>query len=164
MTSEQTSDYSVCMSWGFREGVWDLIDVYRARLDYGPLKAKVIAMRQQFGAGKVIMEDDNTGKILIREFRAEKLGRLHPYRPKVDKETRFEAQLAKLESGKYRLPEGAPFLADLKRELSAFPNSKYDDQVDALSQFLEWSGSKRALSALDRDPVTGRRRGMARRR
>ncbi len=163
LTADVTSDYSVCLTWGFREGIWDLIDIYRARLDYGDLKSRIIALRNKFNAGKVIMENAGSGKLLIREFRNEKLGRLESFTPKVDKETRFEAQLAKLESGNYRLPEEAPFMSDFKRELSAFPNGKYDDQVDALSQFLEWSGSRRKSAALNRDPATGRIRRRARR-
>ncbi|MEM9262512.1 MAG: phage terminase large subunit, partial [Pseudomonadota bacterium] len=158
LTAEASSDYSVCITWGFREGIWDLIDVYRAKLDYGDLKSRVIAMREKFGAGIVIMENAGTGKLLIREFRNDSLGRLESFTPRGDKETRFEAQLAKLESGKYRLPEDAIFMADFKRELSSFPNGKYDDQVDATSQFLQWSGSRRGRANVDVDPVTGRRR------
>jgi hypothetical protein len=33
---------------------------------------------------------------------------------------------------------------------------KYDDQVDSLVQFVEWSGSARAEGFVERDPVTGR--------
>jgi hypothetical protein len=40
-------------------------------------------------------------------------------------------------------PEGAPWLDGFKTELLAFPRGRYDDQVDALSQFLEWLALRR---------------------
>ena len=36
------------------------------------------------------------------------------------------------------LPEEAPWLVDFEKEVLAFPNGKFDDQVDSLSQFLRW--------------------------
>jgi hypothetical protein len=32
----------------------------------------------------------------------------------------------------------APWLADFLHEIVAFPNGKYDDQVDSTAQFLDW--------------------------
>lgn len=158
MTAERTSDFSVCLTWGFREGLWDLINVYRARLDYTDLKSKVKSMRTQFSAGTVIMENASTGKLLIREFINERLPPLKGYTPRGDKIARFEAQMAKMTSGRYRIANNASYLTDFKREVSAFPNGRNDDQVDALSQFLHWSGSPSGLSVTRIDPVTGRRR------
>ncbi|MBB4051271.1 putative phage terminase large subunit-like protein [Devosia subaequoris] len=83
---------------------------------------------------------------------------------KLDRRTRFEAQTARLATGNYLLPIEASWLTDLRRELLAFPNGRYDDQVDSLVQFLEWSASPRAKCSLDRDPVTGRPIGRLPRR
>jgi hypothetical protein len=64
---------------------------------------------------------------------------------------------ARLETGKYLLPTEASWLSEFRRELMAFPMSKYDDQVDSLVQFVEWSASPRASGSLmERHPVTGR--------
>jgi predicted phage terminase large subunit-like protein len=46
------------------------------------------------------------------------------------------AQSAKIESGQVRLPRSASWLESFKSEIAAFPNGKYDDQVDSLSQLL----------------------------
>lgn len=156
VTAEPTSDFSVCMTWGFREGRWYLLDLLRARYEYPELKRKVAALRDQWRADKVIVEYANTGIPLIREFRLEGLGLLESYNPKIDKETRLAAQTAKLETGSYLIPKQAAWLDDLKRELLAFPNGKYDDQVDSLVQFLDWVGSRRGRGFMARDPRTGR--------
>ena len=48
----------------------------------------------------------------------------------------MSTQSGKFESGQVFLPNHAPWLADLETELFAFPNSRYDDQVDSVSQAL----------------------------
>jgi len=37
------------------------------------------------------------------------------------------------------LPHDAPWLDDFKTEVLAFPNGRFNDQVDSLSQFLKWA-------------------------
>ena len=37
------------------------------------------------------------------------------------------------------LPKDAPWLAEFMAEILAFPKARHDDQVDSLSQFLEWT-------------------------
>ena len=51
---------------------------------------------------------------------------------------RLYAQTATIENGFAYLPREAPWLADYLHELTTFPNSKYDDQVDSTSQTLDW--------------------------
>ena len=41
-----------------------------------------------------------------------------------------------LERGEVRLPRSAPWLDPFLEECGQFPNGKFDDQVDALSQAL----------------------------
>jgi predicted phage terminase large subunit-like protein len=143
MTDEPTSDFSVCTTWGYREKKWYLLDLFRARLEYPTLKRKIQEMRDRWIADTVIVEYAASGIPLVREFRLEELGRLEAYRPQVDKETRLAAQTAKLETGDYLIPETADWLPAFKNELLAFPNGRHDDQVDSMSQFLEWIGSRR---------------------
>ena len=39
----------------------------------------------------------------------------------------------------------APWIAELQREVSLFPNGKHDDQVDSLTQFLRWFAEPRLM-------------------
>ncbi len=69
--------------------------------------------------------------------------------------------------GEVLLPRDAPWLEGFRRELMGFPNARHDDQVDSVSQFLNWLSSNRWLRVQARDPVTGRReriRGRERQR
>jgi phage terminase large subunit-like protein len=51
---------------------------------------------------------------------------------------RMHAQTAMIENGFVRLPSRAPWLAAYLHEITAFPNGRSDDQVDATAQMLGW--------------------------
>ena len=138
MSSAPTSDYSVCTTWGFREGRWRLLDVFRERLDYPDLKRAVIRLQREWSAEKVVIEDANCGKSLYQEMRIS--GPFVPLlmTPREDKETRLTGQTGRLEEGLCVLPEAAPWLEAFCAELKAFPSGRYDDQVDSLTQFLQF--------------------------
>ena len=56
--------------------------------------------------------------------------------------TRAAQQSAAIEAGRVLLPEQAPWLAELERELLGFPNARHDDQVDSMMQFLRWAAER----------------------
>ncbi|WP_337187911.1 phage terminase large subunit [Phenylobacterium sp.] len=152
------SDFSVCTTWGYAEGAWWLLDLVRVRLDYPDLKARVLAEAHRWRADIILVEHAGTGIPLLYDLMA--IVRSPPlalrgrtwmpraYQPRTDKLTRLAAQVAKLEEGRARFPSSAPWLLELKRELLGFPQAKYDDQVDSVSQFLEMFGNS--------EPHTGR--------
>jgi predicted phage terminase large subunit-like protein len=56
---------------------------------------------------------------------------------------RMHAQSSKIEAGQVYLPDQAPWLRDFETEMMQFPNGKFDDQVDSVSQFLSWVDQRR---------------------
>jgi predicted phage terminase large subunit-like protein len=50
---------------------------------------------------------------------------------------------ARIEAGSVFVPRQAPWLDKFRAELLAFPAGRHDDQVDALSQGLEYGFTKR---------------------
>ena len=73
---------------------------------------------------------------LIQDLRGEGIHAIG-VKPTADKVMRIYAHTARIEAGCVHLPCRAPWLDEFRRELMAFPASKYDDQVDALSQALD---------------------------
>jgi predicted phage terminase large subunit-like protein len=49
-------------------------------------------------------------------------------------------QTGKFEAGQVLLPVRASWLATFEEELFAFPGSRYDDQIDSVSQALAHKG------------------------
>ena len=53
------------------------------------------------------------------------------------------AQTAKIEAKQVHLPRDSEWLATFINELLSFPHGKHDDQVDSVSQFLNWTARRR---------------------
>jgi predicted phage terminase large subunit-like protein len=138
MSSQPSSDYSVCTTWGFRENKWHLLDVLRQRLDYPDLKNAVLRLRRQWQADRIIIEDACSGKSLWQEFLTHRQFRPVMWPATDSKEERFVGTLGEIEAGNILLPVEAPWLPAFRSELRAFPNGRHDDQVDSMSQFILW--------------------------
>jgi hypothetical protein len=46
---------------------------------------------------------------------------------------------ARFEASQVHLPKEALWLSEVLHEILAFPNSRHDDQIDSVSQFLNWA-------------------------
>jgi len=151
----ELNDYSVCTTWLMKGDDYYLLDVLRERLEYPYLKKRVIEMARRKNAHSVLIEDKGSGTQLIQDLRHEKTGaRPISIKPEGDKITRMSNQSAQIEAGRVLLPESAPWLDEFKAELMAFPNGRFDDQVDSLSQFLGWV-SRRQPPQIQVVPIYG---------
>lgn len=154
------SDYSVGMTFGWHriEERWYLLDVCRRRIDYTELKATIRRERKQWYVDRVLIEASAMGNALLNELRLETSGVYQPVNVVQSKLDRFIPHTDWIKSGKLVIPTDKPWFDDLRRELLSFPDSRHDDQVDALTQFAE--DMRRSQGAyLDTDPATGRRMG-----
>jgi predicted phage terminase large subunit-like protein len=131
-------DYSVCTTWGIKDGHLYLLNVLRKRLEYPDLKRAVREHHDLYHATVVLIEDRASGTQLIQELRKEGLRFVKPYVPEGDKIMRMNAQTATIENGFVHLPKEAPWLADYLREITTFPFASNDDQADSTSQALAW--------------------------
>jgi predicted phage terminase large subunit-like protein len=137
--SNELSDYSVCTTWGVYRRHFYLLDVCRQRLNYPELKRKVGELARRFGTNNVLIEDKASGTQLIQDLQAEHITKITPYQPPSgsDKIMRMHAQTAHFENGFVLLPRSAPWLGDYVKEITGFPGTKYDDQVDSTTQALD---------------------------
>lgn len=143
VTTEPNSSFSVGLTWGVprRQLVSARSRTHQAELpgseiqDPGPPAA--MARRSGHHRGLLCRQ------ALLTELRRVDVRSVYVgYRPRVDKETRMAAGCGKLATGMFHLPASADWLPAFRHELMAFPNGRHDDQVDALSQFLDWIGMR----------------------
>ncbi len=131
-------DASVCLTFMESGGRSYLCDSRVMRLEYPDLKREFYGQAQRYKPDVILLEDKASGQQLLQDIRRESHLPLLGIRPKADKITRFAAVCAMIEAGKLLLPTNSHWLADFEAEIFAFPDGSHDDQVDALSQYLDW--------------------------
>jgi predicted phage terminase large subunit-like protein len=134
----QLNDYSVCTTWGIKGKQIYLLNVFRKRLSYPDLKRAVREQHGLYQPSVVLIEDRSSGTQLLQELKQEGLYAVQAAAPEGDKVMRLHAQTATVENGFVFLPRDSPWRENYLDELAAFPNSRYDDQVDSTSQALSW--------------------------
>ena len=148
MSARELSDYSACVVLLVRNGAAFVLDVVRERLEYPALRRKVVEIdrrwRHAVNDYALLIENKGSGMSLVQDLGNDGIHAV-AVDPEGDKVMRMNAETARIEAGAVSLPRRAPWLEELKRELLAFPNGRYDDQVDALSQALKRAFERRAI-------------------
>jgi len=136
--SEAKHDATVCLTFAEHQGKSYLLDAQVFRAEYPDLKRAFYSIASTWKPHAILIEDRASGQQLLQDARREAALPLIARNPKSDKITRFAAVSALMEAGRVALPEKAKWLTDFEAELFAFPNGAHDDQVDALTQYLDW--------------------------
>ena len=133
------NDWSVCVTAAVRRSEVIVIDVFRDRLAFPPLKKKVIALALEYSPEKLLIEDAAAGTQMIQTLQADQPRGVPlpiPIKTDKDKYSRADRAAARVESGALLLPDRAPWREAFVGELLGFPSARHDDQVDALVQLL----------------------------
>ena len=140
--SSPSSDYSVCITACLSGGVSHLLDVHRDRIEYPALKRRVLQQAERFSPDHILIEDKASGQQLIQDLKREAGLPIIPILPKGDKFSRISAATGMIEAGKVSLPNNAHWLAAFLEEVLSYPGTTFDDQIDALAQYLNWLRSR----------------------
>jgi predicted phage terminase large subunit-like protein len=129
------NSWSVCSTWYVIGDCCYLVEVVRGRFDYPTLKQNAIAQAERHRPTIILIEDAGVGTALLQELK--KLGfPIDGVKAEHNKQTRMAIQADAFKTGQVILPEDAPWLRDLERELFSFPSSVHNDQIDSISQAL----------------------------
>jgi predicted phage terminase large subunit-like protein len=132
------SDYVAGGVWGSKDANRFLIDQVRERLDFPATVAAVVRMTQKYPKALAkLIEDKANGPAVIASLR-ERISGLIAVNPQGGKIARANAVSPFVEAGNVYLPHPAiaPWVDAYIEELAAFPNGRYDDQVDQTTQAL----------------------------
>jgi predicted phage terminase large subunit-like protein len=165
------NSWSVCTTWYVLDDCYYLVEVARGRFDYPTLKQHATAQAERHRPTIILIEDAGVGTALLQELK--KLGfPTDGVKAEHNKQTRMAIQADTFKAGQVILPEEAPWLRDLERELFSFPSSVHNDQIDSISQALAhrpikgWTldekgleGFSRLLNGLTFDVAFGRLAG-----
>ncbi len=121
-----------------------LCDLYRLKIAYPDLKNKVEDVLQKYQPIAVLIEDKSNGASLIQDLNT-KYNNVIAIKPTKSKEFRVNSILTTLESGNLLIAKNQIWCNELEIELLSFPAGKHDDQVDSISQFINWFNSQRRV-------------------
>lgn len=143
-TSKKTSDYSASALCGYdkEEDIFYLCDVFRRRMNWHETKTTIgsYADRERNRIGIEAVGGFITS---YEQIKAERMGKniVQSISVSKDKLSRANPWLSMIDAGKFKMVRG-DWNYDFLDELRAFPDSKHDDQVDAVSLAYEMSYKK----------------------
>lgn len=141
-------DFSVCTTWMITQGKAYLLDVFRKRLSYPELRQAVIEQSNRYHPDEIIIEECGSGIALLDDLKREYIYGIRPYKPAagMSKAERLEIQSSKFKEKLVYLPEQAPWREPYIEEITGFPGTKHDDQVDSTTQALDYLSHRLQLS------------------
>ncbi|MDQ2823582.1 MAG: terminase family protein [Pseudomonadota bacterium] len=138
---KQINDPSVCTTWHiFKRGVY-LAHVFRGRLLYPALRKFVVEHAGIQHADLILVEAKSNGAPLVDDLLDGCSLPIKGLDPGGEsKLIRAQRASSVPEGGRVAIPEEkeTSWLRDYLIELTTFPASRHDDQVDSTSQFLNW--------------------------
>jgi predicted phage terminase large subunit-like protein len=144
-------DYFVIATLGkIGDDFW-VMDIVRERLSALRQEDAVKAAALAWDPDLIVVEDKNEGIALIQRMSVNTNLPIKPYQPTKDKEFRAAPMASKYRAGHVHHPgtvddngiRVAKWVRRLEAEMKAFPESKHDDQVDALAGAFLSLGARR---------------------
>jgi predicted phage terminase large subunit-like protein len=134
------SDYVVGQVWGSLGARIYLLDQVRERMDFAKTLQAVEALSGRWPQALLkLVEDKANGPAVISALQLKVPG-LYPVKPQGGKLSRAQAILPLVAAGNVWLPtpQEQPWVEQFLAEARSFPVGAHDDQVDAMSQGLQW--------------------------
>ena len=128
---------SVVQAWAPTPGRYLLLNSWRGQARYADFRDQVRRFKRRFRPSAILVETTGQGPALISDIEGSKdygSNRSHRTRIRSPDCTGINA----IRSGIVALPEAAPWVTEFIDEAVQFPYGHFDDQIDAMTQFLDW--------------------------
>jgi predicted phage terminase large subunit-like protein len=130
--------YSVIQVWAPKGGAHLLLDQWREQASYPEFRSQARLFIRKYRPSAVLIEDTGQGPSLRAEIKPQNGMELVPITPSGDKVERLREHRRVIHRGLVQLSEGASWYREFISEATQFPYGPFDDQMDALSQYLSW--------------------------
>ena len=146
----KTSDFVALHVWGVRGANKYLLYRVRARMGFSATVTAIRAAKALYPQTiAILVEDKANGSAVIETLRTEIPGVI-AINPEGGKLARAYAMQPEQEAGNLFLPDPTldAKIEEFLSEVSLFPSAKNDDQVDAMTQCINWLRARNASSGL----------------
>ena len=135
----RSNDYCVIQVWARIKEHHVLVDQWREQANIGEMRTRLTKMIALHRPAVVLIEKAGCGEELIRVAKKKAWGKVVAVTPKGrSKSERFWRHRKIFRAGRIILPDDAEWVDKFIEELRLFPNAGFDDQVDALTQYLDF--------------------------
>jgi predicted phage terminase large subunit-like protein len=133
-----TNSFTVIQAWAPKDGAHLLLDQWREQATYGESRSAVCRFIRKYRPSVVLIEATGQGPALLSEIKPQIGMELVPITPAGDKIERLRKHRRTIRRGLVQLPQGAPWYDEFISEAAQFPYGPFNDQIDAMSQYLNW--------------------------
>jgi predicted phage terminase large subunit-like protein len=151
--TEGGGNYTAITIWGHLERNWYMIAARRFQFDLAKVRQTLEALDQHYQPDLVVIDSGGVGQGLVAELRSRGFRHIYSAGSRTSKLQRALDVVAMVEAGKVSLLDDTPGLVDFRKEVISFPNGKFDDYVDSMTQVLRFSGNVVARARLHQRPV-----------
>jgi predicted phage terminase large subunit-like protein len=129
---------SVIQVWAPKNGAHLLVGQWREHATYREFRSAAQRFVRKYRPSVVLIEATGQGPALISDLKPQNGMEVVPITPAGDKVERLRKHRGTIRRGLVQLPQGAPWYDEFISEATQFPYGPFDDQMDALSQYLNW--------------------------
>jgi predicted phage terminase large subunit-like protein len=134
-----TNSFCVIQAWCTLEGDHFLLEQWREQCSFERLREKYWYFVRKYRPSVALIEATANGPALISNAKDRQFVRVVDVIPdNRSKTARLLAHLPLIRRRHIYLPESASWTADYIKEFIEFPLGRFDDQVDATTQYLDW--------------------------
>jgi len=134
---KEENDFTVCTSWNQYDTGYYLVSFWMEKVAYPEAKKQVSIEASDFKPHNILIEDASAGQQILQELSGPMLP-LKAIHPLNDKVLRANQASPVFESRNVYFPINE-WIKKVCDQLCGFPNAKYDDIVDSISQFINWA-------------------------
>ena len=136
--------YSVVQVWATDGRNYLLVREKRKRCDYHDLAKMTKGIARDYRGATILIEKTANGPALLSEFskrwRRRRMVSIVPR--ELQDAVRFQRHYETLLKRRIHVPEDADFWSSFVDEVTNFPHVEHTDQVDAMTQYLDWIGKQ----------------------
>jgi predicted phage terminase large subunit-like protein len=132
----ESSSRNVIHVYAVRSNHYDFLQAFAEKCSFARLARKVKFYAQRYGASLILIENTARGPDLIDELRHDIAVKITPVNPRGTKAARLRECIPIIRTKRVRMKRNCAEVDAAIDEILRYPNSAYDDHVDAMTNFL----------------------------
>ena len=115
-----------------------MVKQVRKRCDFDELLKQTTRLARDYTGAPILIEKTANGPALLSKLKKRHRARAIAIVPRDSKITRFRRHYEKYLAGRIRIQNAASFRDKFIDEVTSFPRGRHDDQVDAMTEYLDY--------------------------